>query len=37
MMEIVVIWLFVWFVGFPKSFGKHLKVIVDSMRERDPK
>ena len=31
-MEIVVVWLGVWFIVAPKSFGRHLGVIARAMR-----
>jgi hypothetical protein len=34
-MEIVVIWTWIWFWGFPKSFGKHLGVIRRAMDDKE--
>jgi hypothetical protein len=32
-MDIAFVWLFVWFVVFPKSFGRHLRTVADAMKE----
>lgn len=32
-MEIMAIYLALWFVCFPKSFGRHLGVVLRAMRD----
>ncbi len=32
-MEVAVIYIFLWFVCFPKSFGRHMRTIRDAMNE----
>lgn len=34
-MEFAVLWLWLWFTAWPKSFGRHLGKIARAMREGD--
>ena len=32
MMEVAVVWMFVWFVMFPKSLGRNIRKVIDGVR-----
>jgi hypothetical protein len=32
-MDFAVMWLILWFICFPKSFGRHLRTVLDAVKE----